>query len=211
MNFDEQRAHFQPEADTRCRSEVSIYTHDNNAIETEVESCQAYGDETNSNGSELSLKLSLKTPRQILLCFERVERLGRVHWDPVSNNTFRHQNTPITQHDGLYSITPLQQNTMASGAQGLPSFPPRNNFATSTKLPDRAGLNNPQFGQPAPIQHFGQTIPRRSEGQAQFGQNQSGPQPPQHGQQGRPQQEKARNHLNDLSEEQREEINEAVC
>lgn len=101
---------------------------------------------------------------------------------------------------------------MASGAQAHPSFPSRNTFATSTKLPDRTGLNNPPFGQSAlnnPIQPFGQTIPRRNEPQTQFGQTQSAPQPPQHAQQGRPTQEKPRNYLTDLSEEQREEINEA--
>lgn len=103
---------------------------------------------------------------------------------------------------------------MASGAQAHPSFPPRNTFATSTKLPDRAGLN-PPFGQSAlnnPIQSFGQTIPRRNDPQTQFGQTQAAPQPPQHAQQGRQQQqEKPRNYLAELSEEQREEVNEAVC
>jgi hypothetical protein len=98
---------------------------------------------------------------------------------------------------------------MASGAQAQPSFPPRNTFATSTKLPDRTGLNQP-FGQSAlnnPIQSFGQTIPRRSDPQTQFGQTQQAPQ-----QQGRQQQqqERPRNYLAELSEEQREEINEAV-
>ena len=136
---------------------------------------------------------------------------GRVACFRSSSRHIPTPNTKTTLHDGLYSIISLQHNTMASGAQAHLSIPPRSTFATSTKLPDRAGLNNPQFGQPAPIQQFGQTIPRRNEGQVQFGLNQAGPQPPQHAQQGRPQQEKTRNYLNDLSEEQREEINEAVC
>lgn len=131
-----------------------------------------------------------------------------------SHFAFQYSNTNTTLHDVLHSIVSLQHNKMASGAQAHPSFPARTSFATSTKLPDRTGINNPPFGQSAlnnPIQSFGQTIPRRNEPQTQFGQPQTVPQPPQHTQQGRPQQDKPRNYLADLSEEQREEINEAVC
>jgi hypothetical protein len=105
---------------------------------------------------------------------------------------------------------------MASISQGHPAFPPRSTYAASGKLPDRTTLNNPPpFGSSA--------LSRRPDQHAQQ-YSQQPPQPPQHGQQQQMQggggrqhqqsqqagQEKEPNPLNDLSEEQREEINEAV-
>jgi hypothetical protein len=127
-----------------------------------------------------------------------------------------------------YRITYLLKNllyihtahSMATTSQGHPAFPPRSTYAASGKLPDRTTLNNPPpFGS--------SSLARRSDQQgAQY--SAQAPQPPQHGQQqqiggggggGRQphhqQQgggaEKEPNPLNELSEEQREEINESVC
>jgi hypothetical protein len=102
---------------------------------------------------------------------------------------------------------------MASTSQAHPAFPPRSTYTASGKLPDRTTLNNPApFGSSA--------LSRRPDQQTQQ-YSQQPPQPPQHGQQqggaGRQHQqqqqssaEKEPNPLNELSEEQREEINEAV-
>ena len=90
---------------------------------------------------------------------------------------------------------------MASASQNHPSFPPRNTYTSASKLPDRTGLNSnpPPFGS--------SSLARRPD---QQNQPYSQPAPPQqHVQPGR--QEKESNALNELSEEQREEINEAVC
>jgi hypothetical protein len=105
-------------------------------------------------------------------------------------------------------FTPSNQPIMASTS----AFPARSTYAPANKLPDRTALNNnpPPFGssslarrpdqqsqpysQPAPPPHG----PGRQQQQQQQ-------QPPQ-----QPQQEKEPNALNELSEEQREEIDEAV-
>ena len=75
----------------------------------------------------------------------------------------------------------------------------RTMYGASTKLPDRTAINNnpPPFGQ--------STMSRRPEAQSQF--QPSLPAGPG----GRGQLDKDGNAVNELSDEQREEINEAVC
>ncbi len=108
----------------------------------------------------------------------------------------------------FHTFSHLQSATaMASTSQAHPSFPPRSTYATANKLPDRTALNNnpPPFGS--------SSLTRRPDQQNQP-YSQPAPPPQQHGQGGRQQQqekERESNALNELSEEQREEINEAVC
>jgi hypothetical protein len=91
---------------------------------------------------------------------------------------------------------------MASGAQ--PAFAPRNTSLYG-KLPDRTTNTNPP--------PFSGSVSRRD------GQNPPAPPPHSQGQQGGPggqarqemQQQQQRDPMAELSEEQREEINEAVC
>ncbi|KAF7512064.1 hypothetical protein GJ744_002777 [Endocarpon pusillum] len=104
---------------------------------------------------------------------------------------------------------------MASTSQGHPAFPARSTYAAAGKLPDRLGLNNPPpFGSSA--------VSRRPDQQAQqYGQGAMGPQQQiqgggggrghqhQHQQHQQSGADKEPNPLNELSEEQREEINEA--
>ncbi|OAL31348.1 hypothetical protein AYO20_08258 [Fonsecaea nubica] len=87
-----------------------------------------------------------------------------------------------------------------------PSFPGRNLYASSSKLPDRTAQ---KAGTTVPSQQYPQsTFGRRPEQQYQFGQSIA----PQHGALGgRQSMEKESNALSELSEEQRDEINEAVC
>lgn len=91
-------------------------------------------------------------------------------------------------------------------SQALPGFNGRNTFAPSSKLPDRTG-----FGTSTNPQTFAQSaFARRPDTTYQFPQASI---PPQHGPLpigGRQTMEKETSALNDLSEEQREEINEAV-
>ncbi|OAP59693.1 hypothetical protein AYL99_06991 [Fonsecaea erecta] len=91
-------------------------------------------------------------------------------------------------------------------SQGNPAFPGRNLYASSSKLPDRTAqkpgttVSSQQYSQSA----FG----RRPEPQYPFGQS-AAPQP-QHGALGgRQSMEKESNALGELSDEQRDEINEA--
>ncbi len=91
-------------------------------------------------------------------------------------------------------------------SQGNPAFPGRNVYASSSKLPDRpaqkSGTNN------VPSQQYTQSnFGRRPEPAYQFGQSAA---PPQQQQQGRHSLEKEPNALSELSEEQRDEINESV-
>ena len=87
------------------------------------------------------------------------------------------------------------------------TFPPRSTYAQASKLPDRTALSNnpPPFGS--------SSLARRPDQQSQ---PYSQPAPPPHGRQQQQQhqqqtqQEKESNPLNELSEEQREEIDEAV-
>ena len=103
---------------------------------------------------------------------------------------------------------------MASTAQGHPAFPGRSTYVPSGKLPDRMGLNNPPpFGSSALPRRPDQQAPQYAQGplgpqqQIQGGGGGRGHQHQQHQQSGA---EKEPNPLNELSEEQREEINEAV-
>ncbi|KIW90192.1 uncharacterized protein Z519_08835 [Cladophialophora bantiana CBS 173.52] len=91
-------------------------------------------------------------------------------------------------------------------SQGNPTFPGRNLYASSSKLPDRTAQKP---GITLPSQQYPQsTFGRRSEQQYQLGQT-AAPQP-QHGVlAGRQSMEKESNALGELSEEQRDEINEA--
>ena len=89
---------------------------------------------------------------------------------------------------------------MASGAIAHTNFPSRGTYATANKLPDRAALNNP------PPPPFGQLSTSRRQEQHQH-QSQL---PPSIGQGGRQGLDKGSSALSELSEEQREEINEAV-
>ena len=109
---------------------------------------------------------------------------------------------------------PLLDSSMASISQGHPAFPARSTYAASGKLPDRTGLNNPPpFGSSA--------LSRRPDQQSQqYAHGPVGPQQQiqggggrghQHQQQQQSGADKEPNPLNELSEEQREEINEAVC
>jgi hypothetical protein len=93
---------------------------------------------------------------------------------------------------------------MASASQVHPSFPPRNTYGASNKLPDRTAIHNnpPPFSQ--------SSLSRRPDQLQQYIQQPS--LPPQHTQPAvRQTMEKEINALQELSEEQREEINEAVC
>ncbi|OAX84811.1 hypothetical protein ACJ72_00803 [Emergomyces africanus] len=89
-----------------------------------------------------------------------------------------------------------------------PSFPPRSSY-TGGKLPDRSILN---YDQPP----FGPSVlSRRDRGDfagGDSGLSKSAPPPPAHAQQNLHQQHQQANNnpLNELTEEQREEINEAV-
>ncbi|KAK5451434.1 Calcium-binding component of the spindle pole body (SPB) half-bridge [Exophiala xenobiotica] len=92
-------------------------------------------------------------------------------------------------------------------SQANPSFPGRSVYASSSKLPDRTGSKPP--GLAAPSQTYTQsTFGRRPEQAYQFGQSTATH--AQHGGQGvRQSMEKEPNALSELSEEQRDEINEA--
>ncbi|EXJ65714.1 uncharacterized protein A1O5_11242 [Cladophialophora psammophila CBS 110553] len=91
-------------------------------------------------------------------------------------------------------------------SQGNPTFPGRNLYASSSKLPDRT---TQKPGITLPSQQYSQsTFGRRPEQQYQLAQT-AAPQP-QHGVlAGRQSMEKESNALGELSEEQRDEINEA--
>ena len=88
---------------------------------------------------------------------------------------------------------------MATIAAAHPTPQQRTMYGASTKLPDRTAINNnpPPFGQ--------STMSRRPEVQSQFQPNMPA------GPGGRVQAEKDGIAVNELSDEQREEINEAVC
>jgi hypothetical protein len=94
-------------------------------------------------------------------------------------------------------------------SQGNPSFPGRAVYASSSKLPDRTASKPP--GAAAVPQTYSQsTFARRPEQPYQFGQSTATQQ--QHGALGgRQSMEKEPHALSELSEEQRDEINEAVC
>ncbi|KAJ9608643.1 Calcium-binding component of the spindle pole body (SPB) half-bridge [Cladophialophora chaetospira] len=88
-------------------------------------------------------------------------------------------------------------------SQGNPAFPGRNVYASSSKLPDRTAQ---KAGTNAPSQQYTQsTFGRRPEPAYQYGQTTAGSQQ-QHGRQSM---EKEPNALSELSEEQRDEINES--
>ncbi|KIX06320.1 uncharacterized protein Z518_04295 [Rhinocladiella mackenziei CBS 650.93] len=91
-------------------------------------------------------------------------------------------------------------------SQANPSFPTRNVYASSSKLPDRPA---PKSGAALPPQPYAQsTFGRRPEQPYQFGQSTATQQ--QHGALGgRQSMEKESNALSELSEEQKDEINEA--
>src|SRR5882757_3576406 len=93
-------------------------------------------------------------------------------------------------------------------SQANSSFPGRNVYASSSKLPDRTALKP---GTSVPPQTYSQsTFGRRPDQPYQFGQSTATQQ--QHGALGgRQSMEKEPNALSELSEEQRDEINEAVC
>ncbi|KAK5044512.1 hypothetical protein LTR84_010723 [Exophiala bonariae] len=89
-------------------------------------------------------------------------------------------------------------------AQATPSFPGRNVYASSSKLPDRTVLKP---GSAAAQQYSQSSLGRRPDQPYQFGQPSA---TQQHGGLGgRPNMEKEPNALSELSEEQRDEINEA--
>lgn len=92
-------------------------------------------------------------------------------------------------------------------SQGNQPFPGRPVYASSSKLPDRTALKP---GAAPPPQAYSQsTFGRRPEQSYQFGQSTAAQQ--QHGPLGaRQSMEKESNALSELSEEQRDEINEAV-
>ena len=91
-------------------------------------------------------------------------------------------------------------------SQGHPAFPQRNAFASSTKLPDRTGYNNTtqqSFSQSAFGRRPEPSYPAPSQAQAA---PQYAPAPGAV----RPSMEKDNNFLAELSEEQRDECQEAV-
>lgn len=91
-------------------------------------------------------------------------------------------------------------------SQANPSFPGRNVYASSSKLPDRTAL---QKGGAAAQPYSQSSLGRRPDQPYQFGQSTAAQ---QHGGLGpRSNMEKEPNALSELSEEQRDEINEAVC
>jgi hypothetical protein len=93
---------------------------------------------------------------------------------------------------------PMSQNTAA--------YPGRSIYASSSKLPDRPAQKT---GTTVPSQQYTQSnVGRRPEQSYQFAQS-TVPQQ-QHGQGGRQTMEKETNALAELTEEQRDEINEAV-
>lgn len=90
-------------------------------------------------------------------------------------------------------------------AQATPAFPGRNVYASSSKLPDRTALKP---GSAAAQQYTQSSLGRRPDQPYQFGQSTA---TQQHGGLGaRSSMEKEPNALSELSEEQRDEINEAV-
>lgn len=90
-------------------------------------------------------------------------------------------------------------------AQATPSFPGRNVYASSSKLPDRTAL---KAGGAATQSYSQSSLGRRPEQPYQFGQPSA---TQQHGGLGsRQNMEKETNALSEISEEQRDEINEAV-
>ncbi|EXJ95252.1 hypothetical protein A1O1_00372 [Capronia coronata CBS 617.96] len=89
-------------------------------------------------------------------------------------------------------------------SQANPSFPGRNVYASSSKLPDRTALKSGPSAVPQPYSQS--TFGRRPEQPYQFGQSTATQQ--QHGA-NRQSMEKESNALSELSEEQRDEINEA--
>ena len=96
-------------------------------------------------------------------------------------------------------------------SQGNPPFPSRNVYAaSSSKLPDRTGVKP---GTTNPPQAYSQSqFGRRPDQPYQFGQSTATQQQQQQrALGGRQTMEKESNALSELSEEQRDEINEAVC
>lgn len=89
-------------------------------------------------------------------------------------------------------------------SQANPAFPGRNVYASSSKLPDRTAL---KAGSAAAQPYSQSSLGRRPDQPYQFGQSTA---TQQHGG-SRPNMEKEPNALSELSEEQRDEINEAVC
>ena len=124
--------------------------------------------------------------------------------------------TTFTLHSKLYQLHAVSKKlkvTLAharllnarSMSQGNPAFPGRNIYASSSKLPDRTAQKS---GTNAPSQQYTQsTFGRRPEAAYQFGQSTAPLQQQQHGRQSM---EKEPNALSELSEEQRDEINESV-
>lgn len=105
------------------------------------------------------------------------------------------------------TTAPLPHFEGPSMSQANPSFPGRNVYSSSSKLPDRTALKP---GTSVPPQTYSQSTFGRQPGQPyQFGQSTVTQQ--QHGALGgRQSMEKESNALSELSEEQRDEINEAV-
>ncbi|KIW72710.1 hypothetical protein PV04_00886 [Phialophora macrospora] len=92
-------------------------------------------------------------------------------------------------------------------SQGNPAFPGRNVYASSSKLPDRTAQRP---GATAPPQQYTQsTFGRRPEQAYQYAQSTAPPQPHAIPGPGRQSIEKEPNALSELSEEQRDEINES--
>lgn len=95
-------------------------------------------------------------------------------------------------------------------AQAGPSFPARNVYPSSSKLPDRTAVKT---GGPGTQGYSQSGLGRRPDQSYQFGQSSTVPQQQQQQQQQQQRSsiEKESNVLGELSEEQRDEINEAVC
>jgi hypothetical protein len=93
-------------------------------------------------------------------------------------------------------------------SQGNPAFPGRNVYASSSKLPDRTAQRP---GATAPSQQYTQsTFGRRPEQAYQYTQPTAPPLPHAMPGPGRQSTEKEPSALSELSEEQRDEINESV-
>lgn len=104
----------------------------------------------------------------------------------------------------LAHLRPLNACLMS---QGNPTFPGRNVYASSSKLPDRTAQKP---GTTAPAQQYSQsTFGRKTEQSYQFGQP-TVPQQQYGASTARPSMEKEPNALSELSAEQREELVEAV-
>ena len=123
-----------------------------------------------------------------------------------SSLSYHHKHTCIvtTAEADTCAFAPI---TSLSMSQGNPSFPGRNVYASSSKLPDRTALKT---GSGAAQPYTESSLGRRPNQPYQFGQSTAAQQ--QHGALGgRQSMEKEPNALSELSEEQRDEINEAVC